>query len=632
MPGAVWAPSRFDAMAKRNHRRGGRTTPRGTRPQGTAPGRRGHDGGLDHGFDPGTGQLVRQVRAYLKESSPYGLLSLASELVETTTTRPTDTWPGVEVDRLDGPSTLVTLAETDVPELVAVAIAAAAIHPDPELAAQIRQAVPPTAVTSGPSWLGTIGDIEITGTWWQTEVLGDVDNLMVGWRWPAGAEAMAVVYVDHNQGTIVKDAFIVPESATTVLAKLATLPTPPAVPLDPAGSRARIEAAIERVEHRVPPVSTDTWPADRPLIEWVVRHLPPDGVGYVRPEWPEPERERLLDEFLSSPEGEVDGVDTDIVRKVAESLMTFACDYGPGDPLRWSPISVEMVLADWFPRKVHLPDEEMATMPAVLEGFVRHAHARKEISADDTERTLASLDEWTPDYLDAISEHEEGPEAHALRLARVAAGVDPDAFDGADLDGADLDLDGSDLDGADLDLLLRVIEAQSIALVGGLEAYEALTDEPLGDVPFDWSRVAPDLVGPTTLVLEHLDRLALERFDAEVRTIARVILATVVAEKPDLLGCDDRHLELAASILAFYVEWVAMPPEVIPDVGWSGYTQEDLAEAAGAKASTIGNRAKTIADIVDPANVDWSHLLHSRHRRAIIDAREAQAERQPPED
>ena len=43
-------------------------------------------------------------------------------------------------------------------------------------------------------------------------VLGDGDNVHLAVRFAGGAELTAVVYIDHNMGTLVKDAFVVPES------------------------------------------------------------------------------------------------------------------------------------------------------------------------------------------------------------------------------------------------------------------------------------------------------------------------------------------------------------------------------------------------------------------------------------
>ena len=34
------------------------------------------------------------------------------------------------------------------------------------------------------------------------------------------------------------------------------------------------------------------------------------------------------------------------------SLLWFGSGYGPGDPLRWSPTAVEILMLDWIPRKI----------------------------------------------------------------------------------------------------------------------------------------------------------------------------------------------------------------------------------------------------------------------------------------
>ena len=42
-----------------------------------------------------------------------------------------------------------------------------------------------------------------------SHVLGDGDNIMLGARLPGGHELTCVIYIDHNLGTLVKDAFVV---------------------------------------------------------------------------------------------------------------------------------------------------------------------------------------------------------------------------------------------------------------------------------------------------------------------------------------------------------------------------------------------------------------------------------------
>lgn len=116
-----------------------------------------------------------------------------------------------------------------------------------------------------------------------------------------------------------------------------------------ADARARVEDAIDVGAVTYPPLESETWPVCRPLVEWVLRAMPEGGTGFARPEWDEQSRAALADRFLASPwAGDLDGDDVALL----DSLLWFACDYGPADPRRWSTTRVEMLLADWLPRKV----------------------------------------------------------------------------------------------------------------------------------------------------------------------------------------------------------------------------------------------------------------------------------------
>lgn len=81
----------------------------------------------------------------------------------------------------------------------------------------------------------------------------------------------------------------------------------------------------------------------------VLRHLPSGGTGYERPEWSEQDGKALTERFFASPFGRHHD---DVDRHLFASLLSFGCDYGPGDPLRWSPVAVELLLTDWLPRTI----------------------------------------------------------------------------------------------------------------------------------------------------------------------------------------------------------------------------------------------------------------------------------------
>jgi len=439
-------------VTNRHHRRGGRITPKGTRPasaSGGVPGAAsGGVPGAASGGVPGAGSgrvtgrshrgrpagppFLADAREALAGHSPLGLMTLASILVQATTSQASDRFPGHAADRPDATAVFLSFTDPDWPPLNALALAASLLTPDDELSRRLRLLMDPADVEGAPAWLAEIDRVEITGVWRQSHVLGDGDNIVLGWSWPRGQAASAVVYIDHNVGSLVKDAFVVDEPLDDLLRTYRSLADPDMrlEQLDPAEARARIAEGITRADITIPPFESETWPLCRPLVQWVTAHLPAGGAVPEPEEWSEEARAGLVDQFLETDHSSVEGLRPDQVRELIDNLVWFACDYGPGDPLRWSPVSVEIVLADWYPRKVFAPtDDVLRRLPAVLAGFVAFCHARRHVRAELTRETLAAVEEWAPDYVAAIAEPDRSPRSNAARLARLAAGLDPDALE-----------------------------------------------------------------------------------------------------------------------------------------------------------------------------------------------------------
>jgi hypothetical protein len=585
-------------VSKSNRKKGGRTTPKGTQPGG--PPR----------FHRPTGKpsLVEDARARLAEPTPFGLLSLASSIIEATTPRPVDFWRRDAPPRTDGTELFQSFVHSGLPSMESLALAVATMHPDEVLGARLRRQVAEYSDGHGrrPGWLATMGEITITDTVIQTEALGDGDNLMISWRWPSGHPCTAIIYVDHNMGTIVKDSFVVPESLATLVLTFDQIDDGRMIrsALAPADLRARAQEAIAAGERVVPPIENDSWPACRPMIEWLLRHLPAGGAGHVRQEWSEADRVRLLDDFAGSPFGAVKGLTRDAVRDLADPLVFFACDFGPGDPLRWSSVSCEIVLDDWYPRKVFgTPVSVMRRLPEVLAAFVKFAHDRKGLSPDITVETLESVERWTPHFLEAIARPGRSPKSNTVRLARIAAGFDDEDFED------DLLSDGAEL-----------AEVLMIDLAGGWDAYDRLNDEPLPDVPFDWSRVPEGMRLPTVEALALLDQWTIDLFDEEVRAIARWLLAEVLARDPGVFKRSPRAEVFAAALLAFLMRWLSdrTSLEDRRQAGWKAQTQKELGAATGVRPGTISTRLATVRATIEWGHLDWSKMLHSAQRREML--------------
>jgi len=595
-------------MSKRQHskRSGGRTTPKGTRPPEARHRRPSYD-------DPDpVAELVAGIRPLLAAPTALHLLEQASGLVEIVTDRPLDRFGSERSDRVDGPDFLGSLIGSGWPELVVFGKAMATLLPDQPIVRTLRsQPLPP----GSPAWASTMDTIEVTGTFVQADPLGDGDNLWVCVRWPDGSEATTIMFVDHNMGSMLKDAFLIPGSGDEVLATMHEVSDEvvEVTPIEPADLRARFEWSIERTERTIPVVESETWPMCRPLVEWILGHLPAGGQAWEFPEWSQQQRTALVDDFIGSRFAKQCRLPTDEVASIVESFVWHGCDYGSGDPLRWSPIVVEIVLVDWFPRKVYgLSQTEIDAVPTILEQFVSFAHERCGVDAQATNETLSAIVVWEDDFFEAMADDD----------------TDDDPGHGTDDSPLLRAIFGDRLGDDWMDEVTDELEQRVIELVGGRDAYDTLDDEPLRDIAFDWSVVPDDMAGLTGDTLEILDEWSMEHFDAEVRSIARVTLAGIVANDPSVFRRSARTDVLAAAILGYQIRRLTerFDRKEREAFGWTAATVSPFATAVGLTPATVGARVKTIMNVLDDAEFDWSNYLHSTQRRTALESKQRIAE------
>lgn len=236
-----------------------------------------------------------------------------------------------------------------------------------------------------------------------TDVLGDGDDYLVTIELEDGRPLTALIYVDHNLGGVVKDAFLIPGTQASINEKFEEVGLDEGQVIasaDPADARAIIDAAIEHGARMHPPLESETWPMCQPLVEWIVRMLPDGGQGPVIREWSEEELDAIAQEFLSSPFAQ-DLTDPDYA-DLLDSILWFASGWSGTDPYRWSPVRVEILMADWFPRKVMAEVEFLSKLPALLRAYIRYCQNRVAIPMSRRQETLDAIDEWEPRYQQAI--------------------------------------------------------------------------------------------------------------------------------------------------------------------------------------------------------------------------------------
>jgi hypothetical protein len=355
-----------------------------------------------HHEDPQQLALLQSLRSGLRSGEPLELLTVVGGLLELTDPRNRDPLreDGQQVSR---EQLVESFVQTSFAETTAALAAIRALLPaeelDPRIEPELARRRQPV-----PDWLAGLADARAEPeVWFMTHVLGDGDDYVFGVTLPSGQSLSALVYIDHNLGSVVKDAFVVPrrlEELAAMMGETITDSDQSLTRFDPATARAIAEEAIGLGRHLITPLESETWPACRPVVEWLLRFLPAGGTVPERPEWGDAEIAELTEDFFKSPYGtEFDHQDE---RSLLESVIWFGTDYGPGDPLRWSPVSVEMLLADWFPRKIVAEPAFLAKLPDLLRAYIRYCHHRNGIRSTLTAETLASVDEWEPEYQRAI--------------------------------------------------------------------------------------------------------------------------------------------------------------------------------------------------------------------------------------
>ena len=141
------------------------------------------------------------------------------------------------------------------------------------------------------------------------------------------------------------------------------------------------------------------------------------------PEVSPDERDRLRDEFLAAPGGRAFDPDGDEAY-TASLAIEFCADYVDGRPLRWSPVVVELFMADWIPRKVMADGELLERVPGALDAWVRFAGRTRGTPDWAIERTRAAIQRWRREMIERASDPAAGGPAKQFLAAAAEAGID----------------------------------------------------------------------------------------------------------------------------------------------------------------------------------------------------------------
>lgn len=566
--------------------------PHGKRPIHRRPEQRRHLHAVPESASAPEQELLDGVRDALRDPSPAALLHVVSTMLEVSDPRSAEPWFAAQEEVLPREDLVRSFVEVPYAETTALLTVMSQLLPDGDPALTDILEELPRRRHPLPQWLRDLreGRVEVQ-VLRMTETLGDGENCLLGLRFPSGEELTTVVFIDHNLGSAVKDAFFLPvpmdEIAGRIRAGEFEGPGPDHIEeWDPAAARATVSAAIEQGRRTVGMPESEGWPALRPAVEWLLRQLPEGGEAPVQEIWSESEIEALKEEFLASPEGaRVDDADTEFALSL---ILSFGSGYNTGGPLRWSPVVAEIFLLDWMPRKVLASYAEVEMMPTLLADFVTFVHRREGVDPELTGEVLLVIGSMVADY------------GEAMRA------VDPE---------------GDSWDLLDYEQYRRAGLAEA---VGGADALDALSVDPLPDEDMVWDGIPEDIRARVGEYLELLDAVAEERLDVEYRTAMRRLLARAAAHDSSIFRRKASVPRGAAAIAWAVCRANGLPGSqrrAIPATevaGWFG-TNGSVSERAHAFLRAIGAPWTDYSGTVRLGSAD---LLVSARRAAIIDERD----------
>ena len=342
----------------------------------------------------------------------------------------------------------------------------------------------------------------------------------------AGRSVTLAVAVERSGSPYLEDAYLAEGPLSSVVEVSSTgLPTPvDVVALSLPDAGARLREVLEMSTHMFPPIETESWPGTRPLLEWMLAKLPNGGTGYEIRMWEPEEIEELVADFRTSPFA---AALTEDEISHAHLLFEFQINYGNNDPLRWSGTFVERLMCDLYPRKVMSPEDELLLMPTTLAAVVRYANNRSGVDPVFTENAIAAIEDNREEYEARV--RGDQPESTSALFARLLTGIDDDALPLSEpLSDLDDEFGGGSFFGDQASMLAEIFISSGAEAVGGIDALQALTDEPLPTEGLDTAAVAEDVVDRLNSLVPEIRRIADEVFDEpELATAALRLLTTI---------------------------------------------------------------------------------------------------------
>lgn len=370
----------------------------------------------------GMAASVRRETAGLASGDALGAELVASALLS----KWAPDWPD-EREALNamGAMVLGELAKAPDADTFALLLAVAAMATSPldgvaqEAVASLRRRAVPE-----PIWSRTVGRPRLVDAWISTDELEDQSNVAAVFAFERERPHAIVAMTDANFHGLIRKAFVTaePDRFRQTWAETSGMPIRP---LEEQELADVLGQGLEMFDTYLDPPVDDEAAALMPLVRARLRLLPAPR-SIEPPEIPEEERDALAKTFVRSTEAAAIRRASGrlLVEELAHWFIDFASDYGAGDPLRWSPIAVEILLIDWLPRKAILEPDVIAALPDGLRAFVRFAAKRKGLPEEVFGETIEAIDRFAPEFAAAMDDEGRAGPAKEIALGLRADGVD----------------------------------------------------------------------------------------------------------------------------------------------------------------------------------------------------------------
>ena len=270
-----------------------------------------------------------------------------------------------------------------------------------------------------PSWAGTIGRSRFVEAFAPVDPYEEQDLVVSTFEYPDGRRHALVYLVDQNFDGLVRQAHVAgdPDEVRQAFVESGELALRP---VDAQEVADRLAQGLLIFDMSIDPPCDVEVPSLVPLLRARLRALPPAVAMEQRP-FTEQERHVLVDGFARSREAGRSSATVEL----ADLFVSCRLERLDADPLRWSPIAVELCLLDWLPRQTTLDAAEIRALPGALKRWVRFAGRKKGLPADAIEETLAAVDQFGREFPGAMRDRSRFGPAKALVDAMTADGVDP---------------------------------------------------------------------------------------------------------------------------------------------------------------------------------------------------------------